>query len=223
MPSARISNTTPHTTYKMWVTAKNAIGEGPTSGLVSAQFNGILFATLTDVGNTPQRSVYTDEDGEWVSYLWSGKGGSVTVAEGDEGMIHAVIGGGGGGGSGGWGGLAGGPGGQAEGYVYASAAQHTITCGGGGGRHSTNNGGGGGGSQFITLTAGWGDGAGSSGDCMQGHSRGGNRANQKSTLWGGVERVYNGVGRTNNSGTTGSAAIRVPLANDNVPAGSWVS
>lgn len=39
MPSARISSTTPYTTYKMWVTAKNVMGEGERSDPVSAQFN----------------------------------------------------------------------------------------------------------------------------------------------------------------------------------------
>lgn len=51
MPSAKITNTTPYTTYNMRVQARNAIGTGPISGIVSAQFNS-GWATIIDVTNS---------------------------------------------------------------------------------------------------------------------------------------------------------------------------
>jgi len=95
MPSARISNTTPHTTYKMWVTAKNAIGEGETAGPVSAQFNcgyarfdeenssGCTFSTL----NNP--------DGDGVDYRLAKFLGSGTLVFANDGLADIVVVGGG--------------------------------------------------------------------------------------------------------------------------------
>lgn len=105
MPSARISNTTPHTTYKMWVTAKNAIGEGETAGPVSSQFNYInLYGDFTVPGVTP-----TDHVGDGINGIlgctyrtWRINASTVIMCtKSGWGDFYMVGGGGGGGGTGG--------------------------------------------------------------------------------------------------------------------------
>ncbi len=92
MPSARISNTTPYTTYKMWVTAKNAIGEGETAGPVSAQFNCGQWA---DIDYNENRDAYFDypdnpfADGRDFTVISFTRSGTLTVK--GEGMAHAFI------------------------------------------------------------------------------------------------------------------------------------
>jgi hypothetical protein len=61
MPSAKISNTTPYTTYNMRVQARNSIGTGPISGVVSAQFN--CAAPIVEVSDTKGGIVVEYEDG----------------------------------------------------------------------------------------------------------------------------------------------------------------
>lgn len=98
MPSARISNTTPFTTYSMWVTAKNDIGEGETAGPVYAQFNcgyarfdessssGFTFSTLTN----------PDGDGKNYRLASCTSSGNKTIALELAGFVQILMVGGGG-------------------------------------------------------------------------------------------------------------------------------
>ena len=135
MPSARISNTTPHTTYRMWVTAKNAIGEGETAGPVSAQFNGCTAAEFDEDASTGATfTTLDDPDGDGKNYRlasFNDSGSLVIATEGK--MQYLVVGAGGGVGninapwtsSGGGGG-----GGHTQGEIHVSETTYPVKVGG---------------------------------------------------------------------------------------------
>ena len=136
MPSARISNTTPYTTYKMWVTAKNAIGEGETAGPVSAQFNGCAPAVFNETfSSNVTFTTLDDPDGDGKNYrLAEINAPNGTLAIDSPGLATALIVAGGGGGNrgGGNGSSGGGAGGAIELLLGMDAIAYTANVGAGG-------------------------------------------------------------------------------------------
>lgn len=111
MPSAGISNTTAFTTYTMRVQAKNAIGKGPMSGPVSAQFN---YNKATGGIEIP----YTESDGsQWMMHKFT-TNGTLVVTENPQPFKWRLIGAGGTSG-------------------YADCPMDHGRAGGGGGWHDT--------------------------------------------------------------------------------------
>jgi hypothetical protein len=220
MPTAKITNTTPYTTYTMTVQAKNAIGLGPKSPPIEAQFN---YNKATG-GQTPDGVVeenYNGTNEQWTVH---------TLLPGDtfnvESAIHPfkvlVIGGGGGGGGDQGGG--GGAGGAHETELELPSGNITAVIGAGGtAGQGQANGTKGGNTTFHGITSyggGWGggyDGRGGSGGAggsgeFQGKNGGGHSGgaygsgggggghNRKSSITG-TELTYSQGGGGYQSGT----------------------
>ena len=142
MPSAKIENTTPFTTYAMTVTARNAIGWGAESPPVEAQFNFNKASGGTpQTGNTspdyPGADIVTDYNGTgetWAVHTFK-SAGTFTVHAANQPWRVLVVGGGGSGGgtyaSYGGGGGAGGVISEDE-YEGFEQKDYTVTIGNGG-------------------------------------------------------------------------------------------
>lgn len=120
MPSAKINNTTPYTTYNMRVQARNTIGTGPISGTVSAQFNTVAAEFDEDQSISGEFLDFTDPYGVmWRIARFDNDGFARLVLKKPGAAQLLVVGGGGGGGGYGCGGTdyAGGKGGSG-GFYY---------------------------------------------------------------------------------------------------------
>jgi len=175
VPSAKIENTTPFTTYSMTVQARNAIGYGPESPPVEAQFNYNKASGGTpQTGNTdplyPGADIYEDYLGmgeKWAVHTFITSTADKTfIVESD---VHpfrvlCVAGGGGGGYDAGGGG--GGGGVIAKDQHDIGVGSYPVQIGAGGGNN--NNGGN---SVLADLTA-VGGGRGGTWHCQSGNGGG---------------------------------------------------
>ena len=100
MPSAKISNTTPYTTYNMCVQARNSIGTGPISGVVSAQFN-CGYAVISGHNGAIVQSGLNIGDKRYDLYTFTdATANDLSLTVETDGLIDLlVVGGGGGGGT----------------------------------------------------------------------------------------------------------------------------
>jgi hypothetical protein len=100
MPTAKIENTTPFTTYAMTVQARNAIGYGPKSPPIEAQFNynkasgGDEVATFEVTQELLDADPLLEEVGAVWKYHWFKANGTFTITSNPREFRYMMVGGG---------------------------------------------------------------------------------------------------------------------------------